>query len=149
MTEAVLIITGIILLAAAICEKNMRSRLARQLEERICGCGEYEAAVLDVHTEKIRAAGGRQRKVKTIILQFRLEEQHKTVVNRCTERFFGTYGRGGSVRLYFREQMPVDFSMIKGDNVYERLIGLMMKLKIPCIAAGVICIIAGIATIFM
>ncbi|MGN1089705.1 MAG: hypothetical protein ACI4Q6_04830 [Huintestinicola sp.] len=132
----ILIAAGVIALILFALSGNICGRLMHKLDTLTDGCTVYEAVVLDVH--KGRKA------TKEIIVQFRITEQKRTVVNRCREKFFGNYSRGDKVMLYFREEMPMDFSMLRDDNICEKKMKLCMNLKIPFAVTGAVMTAAGI-----
>lgn len=103
--------------------KKKAAALTERHSDRIQGCELINAAVLDV-------------KNKAVILQFRIEEQKRTVITRCTEYASGNYSRGDNVQIYFREENPVDFVLIKGDNPDEYAVQRLYSFVKPAYIAG-------------
>lgn len=132
----ILIAAGVIALIFFALSGNICGRLMHKLDTLTDGCTVYEAVVLDVHKDKNNP--------EEIIVQFRITEQKRTVVNRCREKFFKSYSRGDKVLLYFREEMPTDFSMLKNDNICEKKLKLCMDMKIPFAVTGAVMTAAGI-----
>lgn len=138
------VILGAVLIMFFICADRLRIYIGNRFSELTRGCDVYEAAVLDCISDRI-TVGKKAKKVRAVIVQFRIEEQKRTVVNRCTARFYGKYSRGDRIKLLFREEMPVDFSVIKGDNAYEHAAAAVGRLRMPSLAAGIIFLASGIA----
>ncbi|MBQ7782491.1 MAG: hypothetical protein IJ368_00835 [Oscillospiraceae bacterium] len=124
-------------------------RLKADFSERFSSGREYDAAVLDRHRETIRLPSGKTKTLTTLIVQFRIEEQKKTVVHWLSERFYGKYERGDSVKLLFCESMPEDRAVIIGDNEYDAVPRLYASMKIPLTAVGIISMTAGIIILFL
>ena len=135
------IIFGIILLTWFFLSVKVIGRLELALREASRDCIAYEAAVLDVHDAK-----GASREV---IVQFRIPEEKRTVINRCSHAFFGKYSRGDRVRLLFREEMPVDFSMLDGDNIYEHRLSTVKAMRLPSAVVGAASIIISVIMMFL
>lgn len=134
-----MIISGVILII--ISRKRSREIPPEEdFEETVKGCSRCDALVLDVHREGAGRAGRR-----VMILQIRFEEQRRTVVHKCTERFYGKYTRGQHIPVLFREDIPVDFCMLQKDNRFlrgrarDQLRGRLLA------AVGMLLIIAGMA----
>ena len=112
--------------------------LEEDLKSAVRGCREYDALVLDVHKE---TEGRKKRRV--IILQIRFEQQRRTVVHKCTEKFFRKYSRGQHVPVFFREDTPVDFCMLKYDNIFVMENSTRLFHKHLLMIMGSILVIAG------
>ncbi len=131
MPPVITILLVILIAAAVLCfiypntAKKKAAALTERHSDRIQGCELINAAVLDV-------------KNKAVILQFRIEEQKRTVITRCTEYASGNYSRGDNVQIYFREENPVDFVLIKGDNPDEYTVQRLFRLVKPAYIAGVL-----------
>ena len=138
-----LIIIGVLLLVFFMLSGRLILPLREKFDALTRGGSLIEASVLDTHTEEINTSSGK-RKIPVLIAQFRIEEQKKTVIHRCTEKFYGKYSRGDKVSLIFREEMPVDFAIISGDNRYEHMIMLITRLRMPAAVSGAFLMISGI-----
>lgn len=138
-----MMIMGFILAAAAIILYKMYCRRAEELSVKFgeirSGYTLYSASVLDVNRQKV----GRKT-VNAVIVQFRIEEQRRTVVYRITEKFYKKYKRGDNVDILFLEGKTSDTGLIAEDNIYVR----MEKLKPSCcLAFAVMAVISGIVLI--
>lgn len=140
-----MMIMGFILAAAAIILYKIYCRRAKELslkfDEIRSGYTLYTASVLDVNRQKV----GRKN-VKAVIVQFRIEQQRRTVVYRITEKFYKNYKRGDNIDILFLEGKTSDTGLIAEDNVYVRI----EKLKPSfCLAFAVMTVILGIILIIL
>ena len=135
------IIFGVILLTWFFLSGRVMGRLETELSEAARGCTAYDAAVLDVHSVKGSP--------EEVIVQFRIPEEKRTVINRCSQTFYGKYSRGDKVKLLFREEMPVDFSMLDGDNIYEHRLSTVKAMRLPSAVVGAASIIISVITLLL
>ncbi|MCM1525107.1 MAG: hypothetical protein NC120_11695 [Ruminococcus sp.] len=148
--SALMIAAGVITaaLGLALCG-YLRSKAAAYAEELARIRREYtlcSAVVLDVHKEK---TGGRR--VKAVIVQFRIEAEKRTVVHRITDRFYKSYKRGDNISILFLEGKTSDRGIIADDNVYircERTVpALCPLLAAVSVIAGAAAVTAGIGAL--
>ncbi len=138
-----LIVIGAALIRTAVSGGRKAEELAGRLSGLIKDCRSFCAYVLDVHRERVKMPDGKVKKIKVMILQFRIEEEKRTVIHKYTLPFFGKYKRGDPAELYFREQFPEDWALLADDNIYINLPRLTKRLKAPITAAGILCAAAG------
>lgn len=105
------------------------------------------AEILDVKSREVKTPGGEKKVIRTAVVQFRREEEKKTVIHSCTEPFYRNYKRGDKVTLIFREGTPVDRALISGDNRFEMLINAEKKLRLPAKIIALLSVIGGITVI--
>lgn len=140
----ILILAGIsAMLINSFMTKKTQS-LTMLLEDFSRSCHRYEATVLDVHEEAVKVNGRKEEKQTVMIVQFRIEEQKRTVVHRCTESFYRDYRRGDKITLLFREGKNEDVALIEGDNSCEHIPEVWNSFKIPVTWGGGILGIIGI-----
>ncbi len=149
MLSVILIITGLIFICTALAVKHEAARLPDRYNELYGDGKQYAASVLDCHTEQVILPSGKKKKCPVMILQFRINEQKRTVVHRCTERFFGKYSRGDSVNIIFCEAMPSDRAVIRNDNIYVKLPLYSKKISAVLIPLGIILAAAGILSVLL
>lgn len=138
----IIILAGISALLTGIFMTKRSVLMISFLSEFSEGCNRYEATVLDVHKEAVKSKKNKEQTV--IIVQFRIEEQKRTVVHRCTEKFYNPYSRGDKITLLFKEGISEDTALIEGDNSYEHMSAIYKKLKMPLSVSGYIMTGAGI-----
>lgn len=102
------------------------------------------AEILDVKSREVKTPDGEKKVIRTAVVQFRREEEKKTVIHSCTEPFYRNYKRGDKVTLIFREETPVDRALISGDNRFEIFINAEKKLRLPAKIISAVSVIAGI-----
>ncbi|MBQ5332025.1 MAG: hypothetical protein J6K92_02005 [Oscillospiraceae bacterium] len=140
MLSAVLIIIGIALIIISVwAEKESRKRKS-ELHGFTSNAVKHNAIVLDCPEEKGK---------KSVIIQIRIEEQHRTLVHRCEEPFFKAYKRGDVISVYLIEEMPADRSLIEGDNRYERFIRTEGLLRLPARIIGGAAAVLGMIFLFI
>lgn len=105
------------------------------------------AEILDVKNREVTAPDGEKKVIRTAVVQFRREEEKKTVIHSCTEPFYRNYKRGDKVTLIFREETPVDRALISGDNRFEVFIDTEKKLRLPARIISAVSVIAGIVIV--
>lgn len=118
-------------------------RLAAELEDFCKNAVTYSACVLDVHEEEIALESGKKKNIPVLIIQFRIEEQKRTVIHRCTEPFFKNYSRGDTVEILFMEMMPADRVIIGNDNLASHTAQTVQKIKFPCLVGGTFAAVLG------
>ncbi|MGN1101434.1 MAG: hypothetical protein ACI4RG_04520 [Huintestinicola sp.] len=136
----ILIIFGAAMVIISLFAHKKALRDVEELQRFISRAKEYEAVVLDTPKEK---------KKRSAVIQIRIEEQKRTLVHRCTERFRGDYKRGDRISVYLIEQMPADSSLIKGDNRFERFISTEKLLRLPARIFGTAAAAVGIILLFL
>lgn len=135
-----LIIFGTLLIIISVLAHKKALGNTEELQSFIALAKEYEAVVLDTPKEKGKLSA---------VIQIRIEEQKRTLVHRCTERFWGEYKRGDRICVYLIEQMPADRSLIKGDNRFEKFISTEQKLRLPVRICGAAAAVVGIILLFL
>lgn len=132
----ILLMAGAVMIIYALLLKKKAEQCSREIDALSQSCQIYEAVVLDVHRERLKTTNGKERVLSVIILSFRIEEQKRTVICRMQERFYKPYSRSDTVRLYFREEMPVDKAVLYDDNYFTHTIALKNKLYLPLMIIG-------------
>lgn len=148
MLSLILIIIGVFLICAAFAVKNHIDKLSLRYTELYGDGRKYCACILDSHTEKLKLPSGKEKKAPVLILQFRIEEQKRTVVHRFTEKFYKKYSRGDKVNIIFCESMPADRAVIENDSVYTRYPPIAGKIFTAVCVPGAILIIVGTVIMF-
>lgn len=148
MLSPILIITGVILICAAFALKKRIDKLSLRYDELYGDGKKYCASVLDSHTKKLKLPSGKEKNVPVLILQFRIEEQKRTVIHRCTEKFYKKYSRGDKVNIIFCEEMPADRAVIENDSVYTRYPPIAGKIFTAMCVPGAILIAVGTVILF-
>ncbi|MGN0642512.1 MAG: hypothetical protein ACI4JJ_05140 [Huintestinicola sp.] len=138
-----IIITGIALCLLFFAAKSFSRRLTEEADKIKKVCRIFEASVLDVHTESIKNEKGREKNQPVIILQFRNEEKHSTIVHRYTLPFSGKYSRGDKVTLFYREAPDGDIAMLDKDNPFEKNSAALLKFRWAALVLGIINIVQG------
>lgn len=133
-----------VLTAVSFRTDDAAARLIEKYRLLTAGCSEYSACVLDIHREEILMKNGRRRRRRVMILQFRSEREKRTIVHKCTCRFFGIYSRDDRIKLLFREGAREDFSVPAEDNGYLMGVFILRRAKLPCRAAAAVFAVMGI-----
>ncbi len=143
MQDFIIMIIFLVLAAGCIAAGRVlsmrREKYLRGMNSFIDTCRRYEGIVLDVKDVPIDA---KQNVVHAAILQFRDEEQGKTIVHRYTGTAGQKYSRGDKVTVYYNEK--TDSACIKEDNIFAKKALLCRRIKIMLYIFTVIFIIAGI-----
>ncbi|MGN0665218.1 MAG: hypothetical protein ACI4KF_01695 [Huintestinicola sp.] len=145
MTAAIFIAAaGILLFLLFFASEKLCSRFLAEEESIKSRCRLFEATVLDTHFESIKDERGKSRNTQVMILQFRLEEEKRTVVHRYTYPFQGKYTRGDTVRLYYREGTQSDIALLDTDNPFNNTVSSLRKIRIGFAVLGGICIVQSV-----
>lgn len=145
---AVFIILGVLMITFFLISPRFIAPIKAEFEAITAGSSVYEAFVLDTHREKLNKDDNSP-EAEVMIAQFRIEEEKRTVIIKCTEKFFGSYKRGDKISLLFREDMPMDFSMPADDNRFVRPIQLIGRWRLPSLISGLVLIAGGVIMIIM
>lgn len=144
MMSVILLIIAILLNPAASRLLKRRTKYLNGLDAFIGKCKRYKAVVLDVNDVPTDKSGNT---VRAVILQFRDEEQKRTVVHRYTDSSGKRYYRGSEVELYYCEES--DTACIKDDNPFTRNASRLMTYAILMRILSALCIIAAIIVIIV
>ena len=145
MTAAIFIAAaGILLFLLFFASERLCRRFLAEEESIKSRCRLFEATVLDTHFEGIKDESGKERNTRVMILQFRLEEEKRTVVHRYTYPFQEKYERGDKVRLYYAEGTDSDMALLDTDNPFNNTVSSLRKIRIGFAVLGGICIVQGI-----
>lgn len=138
------LIMALLLMAVFFSSKPLYRRLTALTDSVKSGCTPYEAVVLDVHKEKLKARSGAVINTKVCILQFRCEEKHSTIVHKYTLPFSKKYKRGDKVTLYFRESPNGDIALIDGDCPYDSFARLLLRIRPLALGEAMLFACAGV-----
>ncbi len=110
----------ILLIIAFINLLKIREKYLRGLNKFTDECKQFEAVVLEqILTDKDG------KKTNEVIIQFRDEENHKTVVHKYTLAHKRGYKRGDKVMFFYNESN--DLSCIYNDNPFSRNAGIYLN----------------------
>lgn len=142
MQDFIIMIIFIILSAGCIAAGRVlskrREKYLRGMNSFIDTCRRYEGIVLDVKDVPVDS---KQNIVHAAILQFRDEEQGKTIIHRYTGTAGKKYIRGDKVTVYYNE--TTDSACIKEDNIFAKKAARCRTFKILLTAAAVILAVTG------